>query len=281
MEKSMVASRAGRGRAAPAGGRRRLLLAGLAGASVFVTRLARAQTFTATSISQAAQDARRDVGQLGRRADDLLRRTAAAGLEQGGAAVRRFRTEQVSLARDLAAIFNGRVAEDDWLLIVPTRELGLVLTMRPLVIRLAPKPAEVEAALKEPLPQIAPQPGDSADDVLLAIVLVVSGLPHSGMAAARRLKSDAGLTEALKAVAGAVQGQHYGLAALELQHLMNMLVLPRTIAIINERFGPDAERTLYKALTVRFVPFIGWTYFVTLLLAAIYQNRDTTAPVLR
>ncbi len=38
---------------------------------------------------------------------------------------------------------------------------------------------------------------------------------------------------------------------------------------------------LYKSLVVRFVPFIGWTYFVTLLLATIYYNRDTTAPVLR
>jgi hypothetical protein len=29
------------------------------------------------------------------------------------------------------------------------------------------------------------------------------------------------------------------------------------------------------------VPFVGWTYFVTLLLATIYYNADTTAPVLR
>jgi hypothetical protein len=29
------------------------------------------------------------------------------------------------------------------------------------------------------------------------------------------------------------------------------------------------------------VPFIGWTYFVTFLLATIYMNRDTTATVLR
>ena len=90
------------------------------------------------SISQAAQDARRDVGRLTRRADNLLRLTVADGPERGGAAVRRFRAEQAPLAHELAAVFNGRVSEDDWLLIVPTRELDLVLTMQPLVIRLAP-----------------------------------------------------------------------------------------------------------------------------------------------
>jgi hypothetical protein len=36
---------------------------------------------------------------------------------------------------------------------VPTAELGLVLEMRPLVIRIAPRPEEVEAVLKEPLPR--------------------------------------------------------------------------------------------------------------------------------
>src|SRR6478752_5291440 len=40
---------------------------------------ARAQVFTGTSISQAAQDARRDVGRLGLRADAMLRHVIADG----------------------------------------------------------------------------------------------------------------------------------------------------------------------------------------------------------
>lgn len=60
----------------------------LAAAESLVPRFAAAQTFTATSISQAAQDARRDVDQLARRADNLLRRTVAAssvpGARRGG-----------------------------------------------------------------------------------------------------------------------------------------------------------------------------------------------------
>ena len=62
---------------------------------------------------------------------------------------------------------------------------------------------------------------------------------------------------------------------------MRVMVPPRTVAAIAEDLGKDAARTLYKSLVVRFVPFVGWTYFVTLLLATIYFNRDTTAPVLR
>ena len=81
--------------------------------------------------------------------------------------MRRYRAEQVGLARDLAAIFNTRVSEDDWLLVVPTAELDLALTMQPLVIRLAPTADEVEAAIKQPLPQIEPLVGDRAEDVLL------------------------------------------------------------------------------------------------------------------
>ncbi len=56
---------------------------------------------------------------------------------------------------------------------------------------------------------------------------------------------------------------------------------PGTVMAIAEDLGKDAVRTLYKALVVRFVPFVGWTCFVTLLLTTVYFNRDTTAPVLR
>jgi hypothetical protein len=254
---------------------------GGAAAALAAPRLSAAQAFTATSISQAAQDARREVGLLGRRADNLLRLTVADGLERGGAAVRRFRADQGPLARDLAAIFNGRVSEDDWLLIAPTRDLDLVLTMRPLVIRLAPTLDEVEAALKEPLPQIAPLPGEGADDVVLAIVLAALGFPRRDQAVADRLKSNSALAAALSAAAAAVKTHRYGLAALEFERLMRVVVLPDNVATIAGPPGEAATRRLYQALVVRFVPFIGWSYFTALLLAAVYLNRDTTAPVLR
>jgi hypothetical protein len=256
------------------------MIGALAAAAVFAPRLAAAQTFTATSISQAAQDARREAGRLARRADNLLRLTVADGPERGANAVRRFRAEQVSLARDLAAIFNGRVSEDDWLLVVPTRELDLVLTIQPLVIRIAPSSEEVEAAIKQPLAQIEPLAGDNADDVLLAIVLAALGLTRR-VALFEQLRNDRVLMDALKDAAAAVKARRYGLAALELERLMRLMVRPDTIAAIAENLGNDSRRTLYKALVVYFVPFVGWTYFVMLLLATIYYTRDTTAPVLR
>lgn len=244
-------------------------------------RLAMAQTFTATSISVAAQRARADVGGLGRRADNLLRQTVADGVERGGAAVRRFRAEQAVLARDLAAIFNSRVSEDDWLLIVPTRELDLVLTMRPLVIRIAPTAAAVEAALQEPLPQAEPRPGDTAADAVLRIALAALGVKTGGAVLTARLMDDGALSAALKAAAGAATAKRYGLAALELERLMRVLLLPRNVAAIADHAGAGSTRTIYQALVVRFVPFIGWTLFVALLLAAIYQHRDAAGSVLR
>ncbi|HVV61570.1 MAG TPA: hypothetical protein VHD14_07415, partial [Pseudolabrys sp.] len=193
---------------APVMGRRRVLrkalnVAGGLAALAFAPR-AGAQTFTATTISQAAQDARRDVGRLSRRAEDLLRRTVAAGNERDGGAVRRFRAEQVSLARELAAIFNSRVSEDDWLLIVPTSELDLVLTMRPLVIRIAPTEKEVEAALNQPLPRVVPLAGDTAEDELHAIVLKLLGLERQ-VALFEVLRNDPSLNTALKDAAAAVK----------------------------------------------------------------------------
>ena len=170
----MVASHSGHG---PGTRRRDLLtMAAALTVSTFASGRVTAQRFTATSISQAAQEARRDAGRLARRADNLLRLTVADGPERAAAAVRRYRAEQVGLARDLAAIFNTRLSEDDWLLVVPTRELDLALTMQPLVIRLAPTADEVEAAIKQPLPQIEPLVGDRAEDVLLTIVLDALGL---------------------------------------------------------------------------------------------------------
>src|SRR5665213_777938 len=277
----MVAAQAGRGRGTPAIGRRSLLrLTGaLAATTVLVPRLA-AQTFTESSISQAAQDARRDVGRLSIRADNLLRLTVADGPERGASAVRRFRAEQIGLARDLATIFNSRVSEDDWLLVTPVRELDLALTMRPLVIRLAPTADEVEAAIKQPLPQIEPLAGDTAEDVLLTIVLGALGVERH-VALFEQLRNDRAVVAATEGAAGALKSERYGLVALELERLMRVMVQPGNVAAIAEDLGKGSARTLYKALVVRFVPFVGWTYFVTWLLTTIYFNRDTTAAILR
>jgi hypothetical protein len=255
-------------------------MTGALAATALAPRLAAAQRFTASSISQAAQDARRDVGKLIRRADNLLRLTVADGPAHSAAAVGRFRIEQIALAHDLAAVFNSRVSEDDWLLVAPLPELDLALTMQALVIRLAPSWDEVEATLKQPLPQIEPLSGDKAEDVMLSIVLATLGLERR-VALFEQLRDDRDLGAALKDAASAVKGKRYGLAALELRRLMRILVLPDYVQTIAENLGNDARRTLYKALVVRFVPFVGWTFFDTLLLATIYYNRDTTAPVLR
>jgi hypothetical protein len=240
---------------------------------------AAAQTFTATAISQAAQNARRDVGRLARRAGNLLRQTVADGPERGAPAVRRFRGEQVHLARDLAAIFNGGVSEDDWLLIVPTAELELVLIMRPLVIRIAPKPDEVETAVQQPLPKIEPGQNDTIEDVTLMLALASLGVAGDAALFAS-LRADSALAAALKDAATALKARRYGLAAFEFERLMRVLVQPRNVEALSGG-SPDRARALYKVLTVWFVPFIGWPFFIARLLAITYQARDTTAPMLR
>lgn len=255
-------------------------LAGGLAAALVMPRWAAAQRFTQNTISQAAQDARRDAGWLGRRADTLLRLTVADGPAHSAGAVVRFRHEQVPLARELTALFNNRVSEDDWLLVVPTRELDLALAMQPLAIRLAPTPDEVEAAVKEPLPVIEPLAGDEAADVLHTIVLASLGLERR-VALFEQMRNDRAFAPALKDTAEAVKAERYGLAALNLERGMHAVVSRDTVAAIGDNLGKEAVRKLYKSLTVRFVPFIGWTYFVTYLLATIYLNRDTTATILR
>ena len=252
----------------------------LAAAALFAPAPALAQRFSESTISQAAQDARRDAGRLARRADNLLRLTVADGPEHGAKAVRRFRAERVRLLRELAALFNTRVSEDDWLLVVPTRELGLVLTMQPLVIRIAPTSDEVEAVLKQPMAQIEPLAGDNAEDALLTIALTALGVERH-VALFEQLRNERTLAAAAEGTAGALKSERYGLAALELERVMRAMVLPENVAAIAENLGQEAVRRMYKSLCVSFVPFVGWTYFVTLLLATIYYNRDTTASVLR
>jgi hypothetical protein len=152
--------------------------------------------------------------------------------------------------------------------------------MQPLVIRLAPTADEVETAIKQPLPQIEPLAGDTAEDVVLTIVLDALGVERH-VALFEQLRNDRMLAAATEGAAGALKSERYGLAALELERLMRLMVQPGNVTAIGEDLGKGSARTLYKALVVRFVPFVGWTYFVTLLLATIYFNRDTTAPVLR
>jgi len=277
-----MAARGGRGGPQTFVTTRRCLLrfAGTGAAAVFAPPLALAQTFTATSISHAAQAARRDAGRLGRRADALLRATVADGPDHNVVAVRRFRAEQVALVRELAALFNTHVSEDDWLLIVPTRELDLALAMQPLFIRIAPTQDEVERAIKKPLAQIEPLAGDTAEDVLLTIVLDTLGLARQ-VGLFEVLRNDPALGLALNDAAAAIKAKRYGLAALELERVMRTMVLPQNVAAIAENYGEEGRVRLYKSLVVRFVPFVGWTYFNTLLLATIYYNRDTTASVLR
>jgi hypothetical protein len=233
-------------------------VAGVLAATLVLPRSAWAQRFTASSISQAAQDARRDAGWLGRRADNLLRLTVTDGPAHSAHAVVRFRHEQAPLAR----------------------ELDLALAMQPLAIRLAPSADEVEAAIKAPLPVVEPLAGDEAPDVLHTIVLASLGLERR-VALFEQLRNDPALAPALKETAEAVKAERYGLAALGLERVMRAVVSPEAVAAITDNLGAGARYRLYKALTVRFVPFIGWTYFVTFLLTTIYLNRDTTATVLR
>ena len=210
----MVAPRGHPGQVRAYSGRRNWLrMAGnLAICAVFMPRGAMAQVFTATSISQAAQDARREVGRLARRADNLLRRTVADGLGHDARAVSRFRAEQGALARDLARVFNSRVSEDDWLLVTPTRQLDLALGIRPLVIRLAPTDEEVETALRQPLPQIEPLAGDQAEDVLLTLVLQTLGLERR-VALFELLRDDRALAAILKDTAAAVKARRSAASA--------------------------------------------------------------------
>ena len=163
---------------------------------------------------------------------------------------------------------------------MPTRELDFVLAMRPLFIRIAPSADEVERAIKKPLAQIEPFPGDQAEDVLLAIVLDALGIERQ-VGVFEVLRNDPGLELALMDAAATLKAKRYGLAALELERVMRAFVLPHNIAAVAENFGEEGKRRLYKSVIVRFVPFLGWTYFVTFLLATIYLNRDTTASVLR
>lgn len=275
----MVAARGSRGLRAVVTARRELLrLAGAMTLAVLASRWARARDSEANS--NAAQDVRRDAGRLSRRADDLLRATVADGLQHDAAAVRRFRTEQIWLGRDLSRLLNTRVGEDGWLLIVPARELDLALAIQPLFIRLVPTVDEVEAAVKKPLAQIEPRPGDSAEDVLLTIVLENLGIARqNGLFEA--LRNEPNLELALMDTAASIKARRYGLAALELERLMQAMTLPNNVAAVEENCGQEGVYKLYKALVVRFVPFVGWSFFDTLLLATIYYNRDTTAPILR
>ncbi len=116
--------------------------------------------------------------------------------------------------------------------------------------------------------------------MLLTIVLTVLGLERR-VALFEQLRNDRALAAALKDAASAVKAQRYGLAALELERLMRVVTQPDNVQTIAENLGNDSRRRLYRSLILRFVPFVGWTYFDTLLLATVYYNRDTTAPVLR
>ena len=166
----------------------------------------------------------------------------ADGPAHSARAVVRFRHEQVRLARELAALFNTRVSEDDWLLVVPTRELDLALAMQPLAIRLAPTADEVGAAVKAPLPVIEPFAGDEAADVLHTIVLASLGLERRVRAVrAAAQRSHAGA--ALKDTAEAVKAERYGLAALDLERVMRAGVSPDTVAAIGDNLGKEAVRT--------------------------------------
>jgi hypothetical protein len=256
------------------------LAGGLAAAAAFAPHRTLAQLYSQTTISKAAQEARREVGRLGQRADNMLRHVVEGGPEHDAAAVQRFRTEQKVLARGLVSVLNTRVSEDDWLLIVPTRELDLVLTMQPLAIRIAPTADEVEAALNQPLPQVEPLAGDTAEDVLLTIVIDALGVERR-VALFEQLRNDRALASAAEATTAALKSESYGLAALQLERVMRAATTADMIAAITDNLGTGARYRLYKSLSVRFVPFVGWTYFTALLLATIYYNRDTTATVLR
>jgi hypothetical protein len=230
-----------------------------------------------SEISQASLNARRDMGRLVWQADNLLRQTAADGDARAPAAVRRFRAERAAISRNIAALLNSRVSEDDWPLLVPTSQIELQLAIQPLAIRLAPVAAAVEDAVAASLPKVVPAQGDDLADILLVLILNCLGLDRGRPnldALMARLKADAALRSALDRLAAALRSRHYGIAAFEIERLMRLLTGPGNAASIGELIGKDGLRTVYGGIVLYFVPFAGWGYFTAYVLASIYDNRE-------
>jgi len=258
-------------------------VAAMAGAAVW-PRSGLAQWPKISEISQASLNARRDIGRLVWQADNLLRQTVADGEERAPAAVRRFRAERAAISRNMAALLNSRVSEDDWPLLVPTSQIELQLAMQPLAIRLAPAGTAVEAAVAAPLPKIAPAQGDDLAGTLLVLIFGSLGLDRAvpnldGLVA--RLKADGALRSALDSVSAALRSRHYGIAAFEIERLMRLVTGSVNAASIAELIGKDGLRTAYGGIVLYFVPFAGWGYFTAYVLATLYDSREALGPLLR
>jgi hypothetical protein len=237
-----------------------------------------------SEISQASLNARRDIGRLVWQADNLLRQTVADGDERAAAAVRRFRAERAAISRNMAALLNSRVSEDDWPLLVPPSQIELQLAMQPLAIRLAPSEVAVEAAVVAPLPKITPGQGDDLAAALLALIFDCLGVNRGGQnldGLVARLKADAALRSAFDNVSAALRSRRYGIAAFEIERLMRLVTGPASTASIAELLGKDGLRTVYAGIVLYFVPFAGWGYFTAYVLASIYDSREALGPLLR
>jgi len=247
-------------------------------------RCAAAQWPKISEISQASLNARRDMGRLVWQADNLLRQTVADGDERASAAVRRFRAERAAISRNMAALLNSRVSEDDWPLLVPPSQIELQMAMQPLAIRLAPSGAAVEAAAASPLPAIAAAQGDTLADTLLVLIFGCLGFERAGPGLdglLARLKQDTALRSALDNLAGALRLRRYGIAAFEIERLMRLVTGPANAAAIAELIGKDGLRTAYAGVVLYFVPFAGWGYFTAYVLATLYDSREAIGPLLR
>lgn len=216
-----------------------------------------------------------ELGRLARRTDVLRRQTVEDGQEKPQSAVTRFKSEEPEISTGLSILFNERISEDKWNPLVSARQVELAIGLERLKIRLAPTPDEVGESIKRPLPEVKPAANEDVLKVLLQILLDAFGVKELGKALIDTLLADATIKTVLTELRSALKAKHYGLAALELERLLAVIVSPRLIQLIGSKLGQKEVELILRRIVVRFVPFIGWGYMATCLLVSIYHNRSS------
>jgi hypothetical protein len=138
----------------------------------------------------------------------------------------------------------------------------------------------IEEAIK-PLPKIEGPTNKSLQDVVWNIFWSTLGANSASRESLKKLTaSRPEIAEAFSSLVEAVRTQNAALTALSADRLLSRLFNRGMAAAIVEAVGQAEAAKLFGAVASRFVPFIGWGFWVVSFLFAIRENWSDITPFL-
>jgi hypothetical protein len=220
---------------------------------------------------------------IGRTADAARNQLIAAATPPLGEAPpvfeKRFRAVQRDLLERLGSTLR-EVPENQRINYVCGEHIDLAIEIQSHNVGLIQPPSIVIIEITRPVPVIQPTPQESLLQVLWDIFWDTLGINQSIRGALTRLFSGGPWAQLFDELVAAVARRDAALIALQAERLLAAIFGREALAAIARAVGEAELRRILVSAAARFVPFIGWAFWIASFLLALHRNWTKLQPYL-